>query len=859
VKPELEATFLWWVFSDCTKLRLSGIRNRVRRGTYNKIKGDNVLESILRRVLALACLFFLAACGGGGSGGQDRQPVPNTPAPEASYVRLTSDVGDYIGLGRTYSYTQADARITITSDGPFLKIYVEGNEKWGGYFQLPYPYTQLEPGSYFDLETYPGGDNTIGTLSWSVDGRDCSPLSGWVIIDSVTYDDSTLTGFDLSFEQQCEGSAPAALRGEIHWYAGDPTMPQGPEIPPPADLWEPASGIQWVQGNYVYLDSQSGDFIGLGGNYVYTSYDSQISISAANGLLTISVDGIQNWSGDFHVMSTLSALELGYYGDLRRVPFHNPAKGGLSWSGEHRSCNTVTGWFVVDSVTYDGSELASFDLRFEQYCDESTQALRGAIHWDVDNIGAPPVVDPPTGAGVWQPPPGATPAEGNYVYLDIEASYRSDQPETFLYTSVDSEISADVLGNSVSIAVAGDENWDGTFHDAGSSALLEVGVYEGGFNWGHNCNTVTGWFAIDSVAYDGPTLTAIDMRFEQHCEGRLPTMRGAIHWDANDPTVPPGPVQPPPSGLWAPAPGVTPATDDFVYLESEPGDDVGLGGSYLYSQANAQITMTASGALATVHVDGDKVWHGAFEGMSFQTRLEPGYYGDLQRYPFHNETKGGMDWSGDGRGCNTLSGWFVVDSVTYDGSVLTALELRFEQRCDGSEAALHGAIRLHFEDTRAPPGPIEPPPGLWDVAPGITPATGNYVYLDSEPGDYVGDGATYLHTPQNSEFYVADINPKFEITIVSDVRWDGEFQGPETLSRLEPGYYGDLVRHSARDPARGGFDWNGRGNGCNTLTGWFVVDSVTYVGGSLQAIDLRFEQHCEGAAPALHGKIHWVR
>jgi len=48
------------------------------------------------------------------------------------------------------------------------------------------------------------------------------------------------------------------------------------------------------------------------------------------------------------------------------------------------------------------------------------------------------------------------------------------------------------------------------------------------------------------------------------------------------------------------------------------------------------------------------------------------------------------------------------------------------------------------------------------------------------------------------------------------------------------------------------------GRGCNTLTGWFVVDSVTYNEIALTAIDLRFEQHCEGDLPALHGEIHWV-
>jgi hypothetical protein len=41
------------------------------------------------------------------------------------------------------------------------------------------------------------------------------------------------------------------------------------------------------------------------------------------------------------------------------------------------------------------------------------------------------------------------------------------------------------------------------------------------------------------------------------------------------------------------------------------------------------------------------------------------------------------------------------------------------------------------------------------------------------------------------------------------------------------------------------------------VSGWFVVDSVTYTGTAVTAIDLRFEQHCENAAAALHGKIRW--
>jgi hypothetical protein len=78
--------------------------------------------------------------------------------------------------------------------------------------------------------------------------------------------------------------------------------------------------------------------------------------------------------------------------------------------------------------------------------------------------------------------------------------------------------------------------------------------------------------------------------------------------------------------------------------------------------------------------------------MNTLSQLKPGYYGGLQRYPFQNPIKGGMDWSGNGRGCNTLSGWFVVDQVSYSLGVMTSIDLRFEQHCEGGTAALHGAV-----------------------------------------------------------------------------------------------------------------------------------------------------------------------
>jgi len=154
-------------------------------------------------------------------------------------------------------------------------------------------------------------------------------------------------------------------------------------------------------------------------------------------------------------------------------------------------------------------------------------------------------------------------------------------------------------------------------------------------------------------------------------------------------------------------------------------------------------------------------------------------------------------------------------------------------------------------------GPVTPPSGLWQPAPGSTPATGNYVYLQSDPGDYIGQGQTLTYTPADTALSVSAVCNRLTI-IVGNQTWNGDFQGMSGTVQLQPGYYGNLQRYPFHNPAYGGLSWIGQGRGCNTLTGWFVVDGVTYTSGTLGAIDLRFEQHCEGSAPALHGQLHWT-
>jgi hypothetical protein len=322
-------------------------------------------------VCASMIVVVVASCGGDSTG-----PAAAVP----TFVSLRSDPGDFIGAGRSYDYDQSNAVIDVTESDGLLTVTVDGDEQWQGEFQAPSTFPSVVPGAYTNLQRFPFHDPARGGLSWSGEGRGCNTLTGSFTVDTARYALGVPVAIDLTFEQHCEGGG-AALRGTIHWRASDTTKPAGPVRPIPGSVWQPPAGSVPATGDFVYLTSQTGDFIGQGQTYTYTPANATISANAAGSRVTIGVAGAQTWIGEFQPMSSLTRLETGYYPDLERFPFHNPAKGGLSWTGESRSCNTLRGWFAVDRVTYSGNTLTAIELRFEQRCDGATAALRGAIRW----------------------------------------------------------------------------------------------------------------------------------------------------------------------------------------------------------------------------------------------------------------------------------------------------------------------------------------------------------------------------------------------------------------------------------------------------------------------------------------------
>lgn len=297
------------------------------------------------------------------------RPDPSVIPASGNYVYLASQSGDYIGQGATYLYT--DQQFGFSSRNNMMQIDVnESDDYWGGNFVLPETLSEIKVGLYQGLQRYPFYDAAVGGLDWSGNGRGCNTLNGWIAVDQVTYEAGALKSIDYRFSQHCEGGQPALL-GAVHWQAAGLVGTD----------WQPLPAAVPSAGNYVYLESDRGDYIGGGKQYLYTPSDALVNVIAEQGMVSVGIQGDEFWSADFKLPVSETVLKTGLYQGVQRYPFHNPVKGGLSWSGEGRGCNELSGWFSIDRVEYQADQLKQLDLRFEQNCEGGSSALRGKIHW----------------------------------------------------------------------------------------------------------------------------------------------------------------------------------------------------------------------------------------------------------------------------------------------------------------------------------------------------------------------------------------------------------------------------------------------------------------------------------------------
>jgi hypothetical protein len=145
---------------------------------------------------------------------------------------------------------------------------------------------------------------------------------------------------------------------------------------------------------------------------------------------------------------------------------------------------------------------------------------------------------------------------------------------------------------------------------------------------------------------------------------------------------------------------------------------------------------------------------------------------------------------------------------------------------------------------------------LWPV---ISPAQTTLLVLESEPDDYIGGGRNQTFTLADGTFN-AMRNFDGGVSIAFDSPdlthwWFLDFAAPSGVP-LTPGVYEGATRFPFQEPDEPGLDVSGEGRGCNMLTGRFEVFEVRYgPGDTVLSFAASFEQHCEGATPALFGSI----
>jgi hypothetical protein len=467
--------------------------------------------------------------------------------------------------------------------------------------------------------------------------------------------------------------------------------------------------------------------------------------------------------------------------------------------------------------------------------------------------------------------------------------------------------------DGVTVSVGGDEHWDLDF-TAPHQRTLIPGPYEGAERFpfqspakpglsisgaGRGCNTLTGRFDVLEIELGlaGEVLRfAAD--FEQHCEGAGPALTGRILFNATGPPFPPPPdtdsdgvvdtldncaelANPGQDDQDADGLG-DPCDPDFarteLYLESDAGDYIGQGETWTVTPLDGAFTAERNHANGvSIQFAGSDYWFLDFSAPRAET-LIPGPYEDATRFPFQSPLSPGLDVSGAGRGCNTLVGRFDVLEAEFGpaGEVLS-FAAEFEQHCGGNPPAARGRILFNSSGPPFPPPPDSDSDGVLDVLDncravanpnqadadldGVGDAcdpelTNTSLVVDSDPGDYIGQGKDVTLTPADATFTLSRNGENGVSAVVFGPHpWWLSFSAPRG-AELIPGPYESATRFPFNSPARPGLDVSAASRGCNQLAGRFDVYEAEFgPGGEVLRFAADFVQHCEGGTPALRGRL----
>ena len=405
-----------------------------------------------------------------------------------------------------------------------------------------------------------------------------------------------------------------------------------------------AGPAQAATTSSVTMFSRAGDWIGQGQSRIYYPGAATISLSGNGTSFNVSVSG--GTSGDSFGLTFAAPygqkLHPGLYLDAQRAAFRESGRAGIDISGDGRGCNEVAGAFDVKDISYTSSgAISSVWLTFEQHCEGPTAP---PLYGELRYRRVRPagaILAVPAVVAWPEAPPGGS---GGVI------------PLTYVNESAD---------------------------DAAITSAALAGVNAADYSIRSNeCSGVT----------LGPgEVCQVLLRFSPRLAGpRIARV------DATDSTGRRYSTALDGSGAY----GRT-----RVIMKSDAGDYIGGGVTRTYTWTRDRIFASGNRSYVGFSVDGaDGAWWSADFAAPDSDVLAPGRFTNASRYPF-NGAGPGLDVSGDGRGCNTLTGEFTVTAAAFRPSgAMRYFGANFIQHCEGATPALRGTFeyRVPYGDVTAP-------------------------------------------------------------------------------------------------------------------------------------------------------------
>lgn len=336
--------------------------------------------------------FFVSSIGCSAEGGAvcPGQPASTVPVlPPGGVLVYTVDViatgaltapvsitGSFTAVN---DLTSADnqATVSVPFNGVDLAVTAAAPASPAGGSSVPFTLTVTNGGSAaardVAITASLGNGLTLGSMTCAAQGGAVCPASTGLAMTAP----SVPAGGALVFTATAAvGANPPGVLWASAWAAaaGDTTIANNAAT-------AAASRSGTTVPSFLSLDSDPSEFISAGRPYDYTSANTTLTVTAVDNRLHLEVAGAEQWTADFLIPGSGTTLEAGSWSGLTRYPLQTAGRGALDFRGEGRGCNTLTGSFDIESVTYTAGTLSSVTLAFVQYCEGQSRALRGRLRW----------------------------------------------------------------------------------------------------------------------------------------------------------------------------------------------------------------------------------------------------------------------------------------------------------------------------------------------------------------------------------------------------------------------------------------------------------------------------------------------